>query len=141
MPAPAELQLQKSAEDTLTVALTGSWKLGEALPSADEIQQKLDGKPAIKKIVFDTRQLTDWDTGLLIFLVDLREFCTQQKIPIDDSGLPQGARKLLALAAAVPEKKDARKAAGKVSFFTHVGSETVDFFRSSGEMLPLLAIR
>jgi phospholipid/cholesterol/gamma-HCH transport system permease protein len=138
MPAPAELQLQKSAEDTLTVALTGSWKLGEALPSADEIQQKLDGKPAIKKIVFDTRQLTDWDSGLLIFLVDLREFCTQQKIPIDDSGLPQGARKLLALAAAVPEKKDARKAAGKVSFFTHVGSETVDFFRSSGEMLTFI---
>jgi phospholipid/cholesterol/gamma-HCH transport system permease protein len=138
MPAPAELQLQKSAEDTLTVALTGSWKLGEALPSADEIQQKLDGKPAIKKIVFDTRQLTDWDSGLLIFLVDLREFCTQQKIPIDDSGLPQGARKLLALAAAVPEKKDARKAAGKVSFFTHVGCETVDFFRSSGEMLTFI---
>ena len=53
MPAPAELQLQKSAEDTLTVALTGSWKLGEALPSADEIQQKLDGKPGINKIAFD----------------------------------------------------------------------------------------
>jgi phospholipid/cholesterol/gamma-HCH transport system permease protein len=138
MPAPAELQLQKSAEDTLTVALTGSWKLGEALPSADEIQQKLDGKPGINKIAFDTRQLTDWDSGLLTFLINLRECCTQQKIPIDDSGLPQGARKLLALAAAVPAKKDARKAEGKVSFFTHVGSETVDFFRAAGEMLEFI---
>ena len=81
MPAPAELQLQKSAEDTLTVALTGSWKLGEALPSADEIQQKLDGKPAIKKIVFDTRQLTDWDSGLLIFLVRFARILYAAKDP------------------------------------------------------------
>jgi len=32
------------------------------------------------------------------------------------------------LAAAVPEKKDARKAPGRVSFLAHVGDETVDFF-------------
>ena len=46
----------------------------------------------------------------------------QKKITIEESGLPQGARKLLALAAAVPAKKDARKAEGKVSFLTHVGN-------------------
>ena len=37
MPASGELRLQKSAEGTLTVALTGSWKLGQELPSADEV--------------------------------------------------------------------------------------------------------
>ncbi|MGB8334615.1 MAG: hypothetical protein WCE56_08985 [Desulfobacterales bacterium] len=41
MPASGELRLQKSAEDTLTVALTGSWKLGQELPSADEVLQAL----------------------------------------------------------------------------------------------------
>jgi phospholipid/cholesterol/gamma-HCH transport system permease protein len=138
MSAAGELLIEQPSQDSLQVILSGHWKLGESLPSADVVQQRVAGTPGVRNIVFDTRQLADWDSGLLIFLINLREFCTQQKLPIDDSGLPQGARKLLALAAAVPEKKDARKAESKVSFFTHVGSETVDFFRSSGEMLTFI---
>ena len=138
MPAPSELRLQKMAEGTLSVALTGSWKLGEELPSADEVRQKLEETPGVGNIAFDTRELTDWDSGLLIFLKQLSEFSAQKKITMEESGLPQGARKLLALAAAVPAKKDARKAEGRVPFLSHVGSETVDFFRSAGEMLAFI---
>ncbi|MGA8018272.1 MAG: hypothetical protein WCA42_05340, partial [Desulfobacterales bacterium] len=135
MPVPAELQFQKSAEDTLTVALTGSWKLGQELPSADEVLHAFEGMPMIGSIVFDTRELAEWDSGLLIFLKQLSEFSAQKKITIEESGLPEGARKLLTLAAAVPAKKDARKAEGKVSFLAHVGNETIDFFRAAGDML------
>ncbi|MDP4980047.1 MAG: ABC transporter permease, partial [Desulfobacterales bacterium] len=138
MPAFGEMRLQKSAEDTLTVVMAGSWKLGEELPSADEVRNKLESTPGVGNIAFDTRELTDWDSGLLIFLKQLSEFSAQKKITIEESGLPQGARKLLALAAAVPAKKDARKAEGKVPFLSHVGSETVDFFRSAGEMLAFI---
>lgn len=138
MPASGELQLERSAEGTLTVVLTGSWKLGQDLPSADKVRDELEGTPGIGNIAFDTRGLTEWDSGLLIFLKHLSAFCAQQQIRVDDSGLPQGARKLLALAAAVPAKKDAHKAEGKVSFLTHVGNETVDFFRAAGEMLAFI---
>ena len=138
MAAPGQLQLHNTEEGSLTVAFTGSWKLGQALPPVDEVQHVLGAGPGIGKIVFDTRQLSDWDTGLLTFLVKLGKLCTEQKVRIDDGGLPQGARKLLALAAAVPEKKDARKAAKRVFFLTHVGDETVDFFRSAGGMLEFI---
>ncbi|MFZ0611636.1 MAG: ABC transporter permease [Desulfobacterales bacterium] len=138
MAAPGQLQLLKTEKGSLTVVLAGSWKLGQALPSADEVQRELDAGPGIGKIVFDTRELADWDTGLLTFLVKLDKLCTEQKVGIDDGELPQGARKLLSLAAAVPEKKDARKAAGRVFFLTHVGDETTDFFRSAGGMLEFI---
>jgi len=138
MPPPGELQFQQTAEDTLTVALAGSWKLTEQLPSADEVRQKLEAVPGIGRVAFDTRHLTDWDSGLLIFLTRINEFLTQKKIAVEAGGLPEGTRKLLALAAAVPEKKDARKAEGRVGFLAHVGSETVDFFRSSGEILAFI---
>jgi phospholipid/cholesterol/gamma-HCH transport system permease protein len=42
------------------------------------------------------------------------------------------------LASAVPERKDARKAEGHVSFFTHLGDETVNFFQSAGELLAFI---
>ena len=138
MPSHGEMTLQKTAQDTLTVALSGSWKLTEQLPSADDVRQKLEAAPGIGRVAFDSRQLAGWDSGLLIFLTQVREFCAQKKIAIEGGGLPEGARKMLALAAAVPEKKDARKAEGRVGFLTHVGSETVDFFRSSGEILAFI---
>ena len=138
MSAAGELLIEQPSQDTLQVILSGHWKLVESLPSADVVQQRVEGTPGVRNIVFDTRQLADWDSGLLTFLINVRKFCTQQKIRLDSSKLPQGARKLLALAAAVPEKKDARKAEGRVSFLAHVGNQTVDFFQSSGELLEFI---
>jgi phospholipid/cholesterol/gamma-HCH transport system permease protein len=138
MAASGKLQLQKTEEGSLTVALGGSWKLGQELPSADEVLHALEGMPGGGRIAFDTRELAEWDSGLLIFLKQLSEFGAQKKITIEESGLPQGARKLLALAAAVPAKKDARKADGKVSFLGHVGNETVGFFKAAGDMLAFI---
>jgi phospholipid/cholesterol/gamma-HCH transport system permease protein len=138
MAATGQMQLQKTEEGVLTVALAGSWKLGQDLPSAGEVLHAFEGMSGIGRIAFDTRELAEWDSGLLIFLKQLSEFSAQKKITIEESGLPQGARKLLALAAAVPAKKDARKAEGKVAFLVHVGNETVDFFKAAGDMLAFI---
>ncbi len=138
MPTPGELLIEQPSQDTLQLILSGHWKLADSLPSADAVQEKVMGAPGIRTVLFNTRDMVDWDTGLLTFLVKLHKFCLQQKIVIDDSGLPQGAKSLLALAAAVPEKKDARKPPGRSTFLAHVGDETVSFFRSSGEMLAFI---
>jgi polar amino acid transport system substrate-binding protein len=95
MASSGTMQLQKTEEDTLTVALAGSWKLGQELPSADKVQHALEGMSGVGSVAFDTRELTEWDSGLLIFLKQLSEFSAQKKITIEESGLPEGARKLL----------------------------------------------
>jgi phospholipid/cholesterol/gamma-HCH transport system permease protein len=120
------------------VELTGNWKLGEGLPSAGDVARKVEGVPGIRNMAFDTRKLGDWDTGLLTFLIKIGKYCSLKKIRLESGGLPQGAKKLLELASAVPEKKDARKAEGRVSFLIHVGNETVDFFLSFGDMLAFI---
>jgi len=86
-------------------------------------------------MAFDTRNLGDWDTGLLTFLIKLGKYCSLKEIRLDSGGLPHGAKKLVGLALAVPEKKDARKSEGKVSFLVLVGNQTVDFFHSFGDLL------
>ncbi|MGA8140207.1 MAG: ABC transporter permease [Desulfobaccales bacterium] len=70
----------------------------------------------------------------MTFLINLGTLCSQKKISLNSDGLPEGAKKLLELASAVPEKKDARTAQGRVSFLTHGGDESVDFFESSGDL-------
>jgi phospholipid/cholesterol/gamma-HCH transport system permease protein len=120
------------------VKLSGQWKLGGDLPGGDRIQQTLQERSGVKNIVFDTRELDSWDSGLLIFLNNLRSFCSRQNIGLHIGGLPDGARKLLELATAVPETKDARPAEPRASFFIHLGEEAINFFQSAGEMLAFI---
>ncbi len=138
MTSRAEMSIEQPSADMLMVKLSGHWKLGRELPRAEKIQETLQGRPEVKNIVFDTRELAFWDTGMLTFLVNLRKLCSRQNIALKTDGLPEGVNKLLQLASAVPEQKDARKAEVHVSFFTHLGDETVNFFQSAGELLAFI---
>ena len=138
MTARGEMILEQPAADTLKVILSGDWKLGGELPGADKVQQRLEDRPGVRNLVFDTRDLASWDSGLLTFLMNLGNLCSRQKILLNRDGLPPGAKRLLELALAVPEKKDARQAEGRVSFLTYLGSQTVDLFQSAGEMLEFI---
>ncbi|MGO9579126.1 MAG: MlaE family ABC transporter permease [Desulfobaccales bacterium] len=138
MAARAEMIMEQPSADTLKVILSGQWNLGGELPGADKVQQRLAGRAGIRTIVFDTQDLAHWDTGLLTFLMNLGTLCSQQKILLNRDGLPPGAKRLLDLALAVPEKTDARQAEGRVSFLTYLGNETVYFFRSAGELLEFI---
>jgi phospholipid/cholesterol/gamma-HCH transport system permease protein len=138
MTTRGEMIIEQPSADTLKVILSGSWKLGGELPEADKVQQMLQIRPGVHNLVFDTRELAQWDSGLLTFLMNVNAFCSQQHIHLNRDGLPEGAKKLLELASAVPEKKDARQAEARVSFLTNLGNETVNFFRSAGELLEFI---
>jgi phospholipid/cholesterol/gamma-HCH transport system permease protein len=138
MTARGDLSLEQPSADTLKVILSGQWKLGGELPGAGKVERTLQDRPVVRNVVFDTKQLASWDSGLLTFLINLRKICTQQQIRIDSDGLPEGAKKLLELAAAVPEKTDARQAEERVAFLTSLGNQTVYLFRSAGEFLEFL---
>ena len=138
MSTPGELLFEQPSEDTLRVILSGPWKLGKDLPPADVVLDKVKGAPSVRQIGIDAQGLAEWDTGLLIFLDDIWKFCGEQKIGLKSKGLPQGVKNLLELAAAVPEKKDARKADERVSFLTLVGNEVVGFSRSFSDLLEFV---
>ena len=138
MTARGEMIMEQASGDTLKLILSGSWRLGGELPGIEPVQQRLEGKTGVRNLVFDTRQLAFWDTGLLTFLNNLRNFCSRQNIGLNSDGLPEGARKLLELAAAVPETKDARPAEPRVSLLIHLGGGAINFFHSAGVMLAFI---
>jgi phospholipid/cholesterol/gamma-HCH transport system permease protein len=138
MTARGEMSMDQPSADTLKVILSGDWKLGGDLPGADKVQQRLEDGPGVRNLVFETRELTSWDSGLLTFLMNVGTLCSRQKILLNRDGLPPGAQRLLALALAVPEKTDARQAEKQVSFFPYLGDQTANLFRSIGEMLEFI---
>ena len=138
MPGSGELLFEQPSKDTLRVNLSGSWKLGQPLPSTNDVRQQVESAGGIRQITFDAEKLRDWDTGLLTFLRKLYKLCSSSNINLDSSGLPDGARQILELAAAVPEKKDARKAEGRITFLHHLGDQAVAFFRSLSDLLEFI---
>jgi phospholipid/cholesterol/gamma-HCH transport system permease protein len=138
MSIPGELLFERPAEDTLRLILSGPWRLSKELPSSDLVLQKVKGAPAVRHIGIDAHGVAEWDTGLLIFLADIWKFCADEKIGLKSKGLPEGAKNLLELAAAVPEKKDARKADARLSFLILLGNQTADFFRSISDLLEFV---
>jgi phospholipid/cholesterol/gamma-HCH transport system permease protein len=121
--------------DTLQVQLGGDWKLKAGLPTASAVEKELG--PA-GHLNFDSGKLGSWGSGLLAFLVALQNVCKSHGVAFDAAGLPQGARRLLTLATAVPERQGARRADSRHDLLTIVGSESLALWRSCGEMLEFL---
>ena len=133
-----KLSISRPSENTLLLCLTGDWRIGQGLPSADKINTQLSTGPPVGRLTFDTENLTGWDTGLLAFLLKLFDQCRSTKIEADKSGLPEGVQRLLALATAVPEKKDARQKEERESFLEKVGKDAVRFVGSTGELIAFV---
>lgn len=133
-----EIKISGQDDDTLLVGLQGKWNIGQDIPAIGQIQDEIESTPGINKIVFDTAQLIGWDSSLLTFLIKLDELCTSREIKTAKEGLPEGVQRLLSLAFAVPENKDARRKTEKKSFFFRVGKETISFAQSTTEILSFI---
>jgi len=135
---PIGIGFARLDQGRLLVRLSGRWQIGGDFPPPERIREEVESAPPIRVIGFDTKRLTGWDTGLLNFLFKLKDLCTEINARFDGSGLPPGARRLMALASAVPEKEDARRTVEKISFLAQVGGEVFAFLRTAGEMLAFI---
>jgi len=131
------LSLHRQADDTLSIFFSGSWKSGQALPPFNKVQQEIESNPHCKQITFDTHELTDWDSRFLTFLIKVFNHCSRQKISIIDEGLPQGVKRLLSIATAVPEK-ETHKETVPDPLLSRVGAQTIEVVRSSREVLDFI---
>jgi phospholipid/cholesterol/gamma-HCH transport system permease protein len=133
--ARGELHCSRPTADTLLVALSGSWRLQDEVPSLTGVTQALDAAPRLQRLMFDTTALTAWDSGLVTFLLDIFELGAQRQIAVDQEGLPSGLRRLLHLATAVPERQGARREAIREPFLDRIGQETLGLLTSVGDLL------
>ena len=142
----ATLNTSERPGGPLVVSLAGDWLLSTALPSPSAVLERLANTPAPAAVSFDAEGLGDWDTGLITMLVAIRRRAESSSVPVDDSGLPEGARKLITLAFTVKEREGARRRRRRKRFLTHLGEETLAFvengrqvFSFTGEFVMSLA--
>lgn len=120
--------------DVLCLVLAGDWSGSRRPVTADELRRELAVEPAVRRLAFETEHLGAWDSGLLTFLLMVKKVCAERQVAIEDSALPEGVRRLLALATAVPERGGAHLEAKRTSFLERLGTQSLGVWRQNLDM-------
>jgi phospholipid/cholesterol/gamma-HCH transport system permease protein len=77
--------------DELVVTLSGRWRITGRRPDWREIV----GKRSPKTVRLEAGEVENWDSSLLLFWGSARRWCDGKSVPLDDSALPEQARRLM----------------------------------------------
>ena len=134
----ASIACDSSTTGILTVSLGGIWLLGQNLPGPDPVLDRLRQAPKPDNVAFEATALSDWDTGLITALMAIYKSAQANGVVVDDSGLPEGARKLIALALAVKEREGARRSHDNKGFLEKVGKNMLEAWQAGTALITFL---
>ncbi len=125
------------SDTTARLIFAGEWSMQrDSADAASALQSLCDGRAA--SVGFEASELTGWDSSLITFLLKTLDQCRVRGLGVDTGGLPQGVRRLLDLATAIPERSGARKTAVRAPFLSRVGSASIDLWKAALDMLAFL---
>ena len=136
-PGAVRFELE-TLQESAVLRLKGGWRLSDGIASPEELfdSGKLRSKSRTLKI--DATAMTAWDSALVCFLVDLKKRCAETGTALDLSALPEGAKRLVEMALAVPEREGAKRTGSQAGFLEAVGKQTLEALKGAGEMLEFL---
>jgi phospholipid/cholesterol/gamma-HCH transport system permease protein len=127
-------RLERTSEG-LVVGLRGVWHLSDGVPSAGPVLEALD--PAARRLLFRAEGLEGWDSSLVAFVHALAGDAVAKGVDVDWAALPEGARKLLDLARAVPPRPLALSTEDD-SLLARVGRPALAAWATAGDALTFL---
>ena len=96
---PCITVVPQTSDGTCRVRMAGDWRAGLAPLTPEEVLRQAGGSRALQ---CDASAVTGWDSGLPVFCLHLTRRCEAAGVDCQWVGLPEGVRRLLALAAAAP---------------------------------------
>ena len=126
-----------SEPSTVCVRLNNAWN-GEhsaQLPDWDEVARAFSAVESAKRLVFDAQGLAQWDSLLPGFLLRICELARARDIFVDLSALPEGLRKIVELALAVPRKEDAQRDRAGGSWLYRLGEAGIRIWEGTEAVL------
>ncbi|MCC6765296.1 MAG: ABC transporter permease [Deltaproteobacteria bacterium] len=132
-----DIKLERSGDGALVVRLTGAWTLDTGVPPAADVERALATGPRPTRLAFDLAGLGPWDSGLISFVIRTGELAADRRVPLDEATLPDGLRRLLALARRVPGAQP-RHVERPSSWLARVGLAALDAWDEARAMLGFL---
>lgn len=110
--------------DQLTISVGGVWKMGSPLPSQAQEALVAVRTGGLREMLLRCEALTDWDSSLLVFLVQLIRSAGEHGLDIRRE-LPHGLERLVQLAFAVPAKQGASRTVRQQGLVAALGASVL----------------
>jgi len=117
--------------------LSGDWLARKGLPNIGPLRMELASESATS-LEFGTANLNRWDSGLMVFILKCWDLCRECGREFRGGNLPPGAARLLRLAQAVPERKDAARAPARTPWLQRMGESALEFQSGALSMVTFL---
>ena len=98
--ASADYELAREGGDLLRVRVSGRWALAQGVPSAGPVAGEIEA--GVRRVVFEPASLESWDSALVTFVYSVAEAARSRGVEVELGALPDGLRRLVELARAVP---------------------------------------
>ena len=129
-----QYDIEQPRADTLRLELRGLWRIHAGLPDAGAAERAL-ARDGVRRVEVADAGMESWDSALITFLLRLDAAGREREVEFDLSGLPDGARRLLALSQAVPPRGDSTPAKPREPLLSRLGHAGVREAKAAGEML------
>ncbi len=132
MPNTAHITVErKSAE--LIVSFSGTWNISLPSPDVAPLLTAMQ-EPHVRGLVFQEKDLLQWDSSLLAMLVRLIQHGKKQQLYLDSSHLSEGLQKLLHMAFRV-QQEDVAPATESISLWQGLKNSWQDTVRNYEQFL------
>jgi phospholipid/cholesterol/gamma-HCH transport system permease protein len=98
------LTVERVPDGALLLRLGGDWGIHASLPTTSTVVDAIAAGPAVSRLILDASAVQTWGSALPVFVRALQRVADSHGIPLDAERVPDGVRKLLGLAAAVPPR-------------------------------------
>lgn len=138
-PIPARLSVRQDGSGVVRVAIEGDWTTRSVLPGVELIEKEIFSSGGVTKALeFDHTGLRSWNSGLMTFVLKCHDLCERNKIEFRSNTLPRGVAKLIQLAQAVPEKKDAARSNTLSPLLQRIGESSIAVWAGGKGMLTFI---
>ena len=131
------LTARRGETSVVIVDIAGDWLGRKTLPDLGPLEKEL-AAGGVSALEFTARELGRWDSSLMARILTIDDLCAKANVEFRAKTLPDGLAQLMALADAVPEKKDAAREAIQKTFLQRVGESSVDAWNGGAAMLGFL---
>lgn len=121
MAGDAVIDTRPGPDGTLVIRLAGHWSLRAGLPSTRAIEDALASGPKPAAVAFDAKDLAAWDSAAVTIVERIARLCAGLGVNVRSDELPDGLKRILALADAVPEKEGARVSDAEPPWLVRLG--------------------
>jgi len=132
------LVVEEKAPGALLIKLSGDSREQSEPLGTGVVRQALDRAKGARALSFESAGVVGWDSRFVAFTRKCAELCRARNVDFRDEGLPEGVRRLLRLAQAVPERTDARHESGKPQLLQKLGERGSQAMSGALEMLTFL---